>query len=368
MKRTAVLGLLALVSWSAQAGESVPGLRAGLAASFGHFKGDDVPAPNLDNKFISDDAVGFKLYAQYQFNDWFGLEGAYHYTSDFEDKSKNVNLPGKLQLSFSGFSAQGLLYLPMPSDDVQAYVKAGYYDFSDELALDGSSLSNSSERGLVAGAGAIIHITDNIGIRADYDWFDANAGDLSSANIGFEYYFGSRAATAPVVMAAAAPPPPQPVAEPPPPPPPPPPADSDRDGVTDDVDACPGTPAGARVNAKGCEEQLVLQGVTFELNSATLTPNSLLTLNSVAEILKKRPNFKVEVRGHTDSAGSDGYNMDLSQRRAEAVMNYLAEQGVAASKLSATGYGETQPVSSNDTADGRAQNRRVALEFSESRG
>ena len=247
---------------------------------------------------------------------------------------------------------------------LRPFVKAGYYNFDDELSVNGSTSSTSTESGFVGGAGLAFEISDHIGVRAEYEWYDATVGDLSAVNIGVEYYFGGEK-PAPVVAAAPPPPPPEPVEEPPPPPPPPP-ADSDGDGVTDDNDACPDTPAGAKVNARGCEEQLVLQGVTFENNSAQLTPNSTLTLDSVAEILKRRPNFKVEVRGHTDSSGSDEYNMQLSQRRAEAVMDYLVSRGVEADKLSATGYGETDPVAPNDTADGRAQNRRVALEFTES--
>ena len=190
MQRTALLGLLALVSFSAQAGHEVPGLRAGVAASFAEFRGADVPDAVLGNKFIDDNAVGFKLYAQYQFNNWFGVEGAYHYSGEFEDKSKSQSLPGKLQLSFSGFSGQGLLFVPMPSDDVRAYVKAGYYDFGDDLSLNGSGLSTSSERGLVLGAGASIDVSDHLALRADLDWFDANAGDLLAVNFGVEYHFG----------------------------------------------------------------------------------------------------------------------------------------------------------------------------------
>ena len=364
MRRTAMVGLLALVSWSAQAAHEVPGARLGIEASFSQFQGKDVPDPTLDSRFIEDNGVGFKLYGQYQFNKWLGIEGAYHNTGDFKDETPNDVPPIDLKLSFSGFSAQGILYVPMPSDEIRAFVKAGYYDFNDELSLNGSTTSSSSESGLVAGGGAIIEIGDNLGIRAEYEWFDADVGDLSSINIGVEYYFGGSKEAAPVALAATPPPPPpEPVAEPPPPPPPP--ADSDGDGVTDDMDACPGTPAGAKVNAKGCEEQLVLQGVTFENNSAKLTANSTLTLDSVATILKQRPNFKVEVRGHTDSVGSDENNMKLSQRRAESVMDYLVSAGVPAARLSANGYGETLPVASNDTAEGRAQNRRVALEFTE---
>jgi len=213
MKRMAVLGLLALVSWSAQADQSVPGWRAGVAASFGSFKGDDVPAEQLDNSFINDNAIGYKFYGQYRFNDWLGLEGAYHLSGNFEDRSKNEALPGKLELTFSGFSAQGLLYIPTTVEDFDAYVKAGIYDFDDELAVDGTTNSNSSERGLVAGAGVIFRLNELLGFRAEYEYFDADVGDLSAVNLAVEFSFGGKSA-------------PTAVAAPPPPPPPPPPASS----------------------------------------------------------------------------------------------------------------------------------------------
>jgi hypothetical protein len=190
MKRTAMLGLLALVSLSAQADVNEPGFRVGVAASFGSFQGDDVADPSLGNKFIDDNAVGIKLYGQYQFNNWFGIEGAYHNSNEFEDTSSSESLPGKLSLTFTGFSAQGLLFAPLPSEDLHAYVKAGYYDFDDELGLDGSNISTGSETGLVFGAGALIDIGDNLAIRADLDVFEANAGDLLAVNLGFQYSFG----------------------------------------------------------------------------------------------------------------------------------------------------------------------------------
>lgn len=367
MKRTAIAGLLALASVTAQAAQELPGIRAGVAGSFSHFEGNDVPDPTLDAKFIDDNAVGFKLFGQYQFNKWFGVEAAYHNISDFEDESPNDVPPNTLALDFSGFSAQGILYAPVFAENFEAFAKAGYYDFSNQLSVNSGTTSSSSEKGLVAGAGAEFGISDRLSIRAEYEWFDAEVGDLQSVSLGFAWHFGEKAEAAPMAAAVVAPPAPVAAPAPPPPPPPPPPADSDGDGVTDDQDACPGTPAGAKVNARGCEEQLVLQGVTFETNSARLTPNSTLTLDSVAEILRRRPNFNIEVRGHTDSTGSDEINTRLSQQRAESVMEYLVSQGVPAERLSAVGYGATQPVASNDTAEGRAQNRRVALEFTESR-
>jgi OOP family OmpA-OmpF porin len=81
----------------------------------------------------------------------------------------------------------------------------------------------------------------------------------------------------------------------------------------------------------------------------------------VAADLKKYPRLKIEVQGHTDSVGADAYNLDLSQRRAAEVRNYLMGQGVAAAQLTAKGYGETQPIAENTNAAGRQQNRRVVL-------
>jgi OOP family OmpA-OmpF porin len=84
-------------------------------------------------------------------------------------------------------------------------------------------------------------------------------------------------------------------------------------------------------------------------------------LDPVASNLKKYPGLEIELQGHTDSVGADPYNVRLSQRRADSVREYLLAQGVSASQVVALGYGETQPISDNATADGRAQNRRVVM-------
>lgn len=195
MKRSmAMIGLVALASGPAQAEHAVPGLRAGLSAMFTNFEGDDVPDPNLGNKFIDDNAVGFKAHVQYQFNDWFALEGAYHKTGDLGNEEPNQFPPEKLELTFHGFSLQGIAYLPWPaSEDLQPFVKAGYYDFDDELSDANVTTSSSSEKGLVAGAGMGIEISERFGVRGEFEWFDAEVGDLWSVNIGFEYGFGERA-------------------------------------------------------------------------------------------------------------------------------------------------------------------------------
>jgi OOP family OmpA-OmpF porin len=116
------------------------------------------------------------------------------------------------------------------------------------------------------------------------------------------------------------------------------------------------------VDSAGCPRgRVVLRGVGFATNSATLTPESRPALDAVAADLRKYPRLRVELQGHTDSSGADAYNLDLSQRRAESVRNYLIAQGVPGTQLEARGYGETEPIADNTTAAGRAENRRVAM-------
>lgn len=174
--------------------------------------------------------------------------------------------------------------------------------------------------------------------------------------------------------------------------------DSDRDGVSDTLDRCPGTPSGTPVNRQGCPRSNVsadadgdgvpnlqdrcpathpdfkvdtagcvtaqrtsIAGVRFDPDSARLTAEGRSTLDGIAATLKEQSGFQVELAGHTDSVGSDAYNTLLSQQRAEAVRAYLIEKGADESRLTAVGYGESEPVASNDTEEGRNNNRR--LEF-----
>jgi OOP family OmpA-OmpF porin len=140
------------------------------------------------------------------------------------------------------------------------------------------------------------------------------------------------------------------------------PLDSDGDGVPDYQDQCPGTPAGAKVNALGCEESLVLRDVNFEFDSAKLTANAQQILLGVADKLRANENVRVRIEGHTDSVGSAAYNKKLSQERADSVAAFLASQGVPAQRMGTIGYGEERPIASNETAEGRAENRRVEMD------
>ncbi len=137
--------------------------------------------------------------------------------------------------------------------------------------------------------------------------------------------------------------------------------DEDADGVLNDADACPGTQQGLRVDARGCAlpQNIVLRGVNFETDSARLTVEAKRLLDDSATTMKNQANLKVLVAGHTDSNGAESYNQTLSGERAESVRQYLISKGVEGSRLSAEGFGESQPLASNDTAEGRADNRRV---------
>ena len=252
---------------------------------------------------------------------------------------------------------------------------AGYID--DEL-VGGDSHGNALAQ---LGGGLLIDLMENSShsfvlqlrpeVLARWDFIDqGGTKDLLDymAGIGVQFSFGA----APVAAAAAAPAAAQaaPSQPPPPPPPPPPPQDSDRDGVLDTTDQCPGTPSGTAVDAVGCPRKgsVTLEGITFETDSAKLTSSSRPVLDKVAAAMSKYPRLKVEVQGHTDGSGADAYNMNLSQQRADAVRDYLISQGVSAGQMTAKGYGETQPISDNATEAGRAQNRRVVLHVTDNPG
>ncbi len=144
--------------------------------------------------------------------------------------------------------------------------------------------------------------------------------------------------------------------------------DADGDGIPDAVDGCP-TVAGVASN-NGCPEvkqetverlAAIAKQIQFQTNSTNLTTNSKTILNEVASIMAANPGYRLSIEGHTDSVGAADFNQGLSERRAAAVRDYLASRGVGS--VSSTGYGENRPIATNDTATGRAQNRRVELKL-----
>lgn len=140
--------------------------------------------------------------------------------------------------------------------------------------------------------------------------------------------------------------------------------DDDGDGVNNCNDKCPASQAGQAIGPDGCPVPLTidLKGVNFDFDKATLRPDAITILDEAASILQKYPQLRVEVAGHTDAVGAENYNQGLSERRARAVYDYLVGKGIDASRMvGPTGYGEARPIDSNDTAEGRARNRRTEL-------
>ncbi len=139
--------------------------------------------------------------------------------------------------------------------------------------------------------------------------------------------------------------------------------DGDSDGVVDHRDSCPETPLGARVDVYGCEIEDVihLPGLNFQTGSDLILPGADYVLRDAATTLNNHPDLLIEIAGHTDSIGFGDTNFGLSERRANTVRDFLISYGVDESRLTAVGYGESQPIADNDTADGQATNRRVEL-------
>jgi OOP family OmpA-OmpF porin len=142
--------------------------------------------------------------------------------------------------------------------------------------------------------------------------------------------------------------------------------DSDGDGVPDEIDKCWDTPPNTEVDETGCPivvvpEIIELPGVNFRTNSDMLLDGANTALNEAAQILLDNPALVVEVAGHTDSDGDETYNASLSLGRALAVRDYLIGVGIDPARVTARGYGESEPIADNATAEGRAQNRRVEL-------
>jgi OOP family OmpA-OmpF porin len=188
--------------------------------------------------------------------------------------------------------------------------------------------------------------------------------DHEDSDVGIDtalvYRFGGKssrpAAAAPAARpTAAAPAAPTPAAAP----------DADRDGVPDSRDNCPDTPTNYAVDADGCpipveEVARVELMVNFDFDRSEVKPEYFSEIEEVSDFMAQYPDVVIELEGHTDSRGTEQYNLGLSDRRAAAVRQVMIDRfNVQASRISSRGFGESQPVASNDTDTGRAQNRRV---------
>lgn len=329
-----------------------------LTPSLGYFMFDE-------DRQLEDDAFA-SLGLGYRFDSPWELEAVY--------AAANTENEAGVDSDFRQYRLDGLYHLESDGK-LTPYLAAGYAynDFENKAG-------NDDTRSTVNGGGGVNYsINENASIRGDIRAFlepgQSVVLDLAFS-LGLRYAFAEKAAPAPVIgdgdndgvldnvdQCPATP------------------AgvtvdakgcglDDDNDGVANHLDDCPSTPAGAKVDAKGCAEVLA-QTVSVELevlfaNDADGVPESAMAqIKEVSDFMTSYPNTDVVVEGHTDSRGAEAYNQSLSERRAKSVAKVLVEKfGVASNRVAAAGYGEAKPIADNGTAAGRAENRRVVAVIS----
>src|SRR5574344_155427 len=229
--------------------------------------------------------------------------------------------------------------------DLSLYALAGLgVEFFD------NELTKHQKDGLFGnyGVGLKYQLTDAMALKFDLrHLISAQNGDSTLLyNFGLAIPFGEKAAkVAPVAVAA-------PVAAKAAP------KDSDGDGVIDELDKCPDTLKGAKVDTVGCMT-LINLNVNFDTAKSEIKDIYGTRIHDFAKVMNTDKKLKADIEGHTDAVGSVQYNQKLSERRAASVVKALTDLGVEKSRLKAVGYGKSRPIASNETAEGRAENRRV---------
>ena len=332
----------------------------------------------FDDKRSLDESATYGFGVEYRFLPNWAIEGVYS-RANADHKYSNGDS------DFEEVRVDGTYYFAGPEEKWNPYVSlgAGHADFGNDSSRMGTSGSNHDETRVNVGTGVRYNVTDRFSLRGDLREFhgiDESTFD-TQVSLGFSLAF-ARTTTDPEPVSVPAPVPAKPV-------------DTDNDGVVDAKDACPTTPQGAQVNSRGCELDSDNDGVvnsadqcpnttagadvdatgcegvtetieTFEVEVQFPTNSSVIgnkyddEIRRVADFLKAHPETVVEIGGHSDNRGDADYNQFLSKRRAQAVAKRLTDAlGIDAERVTAVGYGETEPVASNTTAEGRAANRRV---------
>ncbi len=280
------------------------------------------------------DSAGFNVRGGYRFTNYLAAEALYEYMDDFGNSVKVGNrTAGHVDISTNNFSLLGRVILPTGTLlEPYAVGGVGFLNANGNGTLkrlgaqvDGAD-SDTEFAGRVGG-GFDAWITENIAAYVDADYVMPASGLSAlryvSLSGGVKYSFAPPpAAPAPSPMAQA--------------------------------------PAAPRP-AVPTKRKIVLRGVHFDFDKSVIRADARPVLDEAIATLKQEGGIAVIAEGHTDSVGTDAYNMKLSQRRAQAVRDYLVAGGISPKRITAEGFGESQPVASNDTADGRAQNRRVEL-------
>jgi OOP family OmpA-OmpF porin len=287
---------------------------------------------------------------------WAGLEWAFNDNwaaeiSFAQDDANDENVPGsdtEVTLANLGMKFYGGSYIVNDSHRgtrlrPYAVLGAGYF------SMDPNSNGGEKQEDTTVNAGLGVRwmltsrFSASLDARTIYNVDKSNNDTI--AYLGLNYYLGN-VTPAPVPVATACP-------------------DEDGDGVCDEFDACLGTPPNTRVDSTGCplpvaQVASIKLKVNFAFDSDVVEERYFADLGELASFLKRFDQVDVSIDGHSDSVGDKTYNQQLSQRRAQAVVDMLVNtHGIAPSRLKAVGFGDSEPVASNDTAEGRAENRRV---------
>lgn len=290
-------------------------------------------------------------------------------------------LGNKISPEFSVFHSHKVDYKAGGDTQITRGAFNGVYTFEKintvipfaKMGLGIENISNenrNNQTGLFvdAGAGLKVPFTQNWALKLEAIYMakiaSNNAGDADSnlvGLVGFTYSFGAqKVKTVPKIVKKEAPQvveiieeevvEQEPVLKPK--------LDSDNDGVLDENDQCPNTPTDVVVSSNGCPVTINLH-IDFNNNSYVVQKTSFAKIDKFANFLKKHKDYSAQIVGYTDNIGSDAYNNKLSLKRADAVKKLLIEKGVDASRLTTIGMGELNAIASNNTPEGRAQNRRV---------
>lgn len=331
-----------------------------------------------DNDLSIDDATPLTLGAGYDFSDKWGGELSYSYLNS-EVENSNIDVTTKHLL------LDGLYYLGEAKGSWKPYLVSGI----GGRKIDVDGFGDTSSTFVNAGIGIKGMLAENFQVRGDvralHD-LDDSFNDVG-INVGLAYVFGGKPKASKPAVKAVIPAPAKPM-------------DTDNDGVANNADACPTTPANVNVDTKGCaldsdkdgvadyqdscantasthkvdtkgcslsltETVAINLSIQFDNNSAVVKETQFAEVKRVADFMSQYANTSVSVEGYTDDRGSAAYNKQLSQKRADAVKAVLVSQfNIDATRVKATGFGEATPIETNDTATGRAANRRVVANVS----
>lgn len=355
-------------------------LYGGIGFGISSLDPDTSEVPGVDNADSAN--FGGQVMLGLDFNKWLSVEG--HAASLGE-----AEFTPNGSLAYQTFGVSALAYVGKNRHNYNRHGFNGFgrigYGYLKNTPSDGLRFKQINPSHVLFGAGVEYAMRSGLGVRAEAIAFDA---DVVYAQLSVLYRIGRRASDeakpvvkepkrAPVAVAKPEPKPkPKPVEVPKPAVVPVPkpviepapkiaaaPADNDLDGVQNLLDRCPNTQPGVAVDEVGCDLFTgVIEGVNFNSGSAVLTANAKVILDGVIDTLNRFPAVKLTIMAHTDSQGDGEANKNLSRQRARSVAVYLVRTGgIPTSRLKAYGYGEERPIASNDTAEGRIQNRRVEL-------